>query len=758
MRPSVARVALAALLALTACGPSELEHYRGAIHEHSGYSDGVPGSTPSDYYAAGAAAGLDFLGSSEHSDSEDVPLVFSEDCLAVPDIAGCAIADPDSPANSFRKWEATQEQAEAATTPDFTAFRGFEWTSDRFGHINVYFSRQAVNAKLDGGYAAIEAFWTWFTRRPSEGGGGDGLAVFNHPDDKKLSDLDPGRNWNDFAYVPAADDRMVGMELFNGGSRRYESWYVRALDKGWHVGAVGAEDLARTGLGDARSREDRADRARSLTRRTLRGDVCAPHVRAARRERAHRAARGRRLADGRPDRAPARQQRADRRLRDDCGRRRADPARPDQQRRRGRGVVAGLLPRLRPPPRSADERWYFLRVTALVDGVEQVIAYSSPVWISAQQHPPRGHWVAGDLHVHTTYSHDSYGGPDDDNTGPEEFYTLGHSVANQFLIGAVRGLDYLAITDHNDIRSQSDPGFASQGVIGLPSYENSLSGHAQMHGATRIYDNGDSSLARVRALANELRADGGVFQINHPAGESVNYPEDADWKYFRDGGYDGDVVPDVVEILNISSLFQPPLPSSNSIDDAIRYWEGWLDRGEHVGATGGSDNHWISTTAAQGAGQPTTWVFVDERSVRGVLEGLRRGRTTISWQPPAHQGPRVFLAADADRDGIYESMVGDVVGAGARYRVSVEGGSGMLLDLVTNGGERLGMPLPVVGAPFSHEFDLPASATWVRAELYTPDLDAERTAVCDGLVGDQSTLCRNRLAITGLTSAIYQRP
>ena len=73
----------------------------------------------------------------------------------------------------------------------------------------------------------------------------------------------------------------------------------------------------------------------------------------------------------------------------------------------------------------------------------------------------------------------------------------------------------------------------------------------------------------------------------------------------------------------------------------------------------------------------------------------------------------------------------------------------MLLDLVSNGGERLGMPLFVVGAPFVYEFDLPASATWVRAELYAPDLDAERAAVCDGLVGEQSTLCRNRLGDHG---------
>ena len=56
---------------------------------------------------------------------------------------------------------------------------------------------------------------------------------------------------------------------------------------------------------------------------------------------------------------------------------------------------------------------------------------------AAAAEPPL-QWVAGDLHVHTTYSHDSYGGPGDDNTGPDEAYTLGHSVASQFALGRAR--------------------------------------------------------------------------------------------------------------------------------------------------------------------------------------------------------------------------------------------------------------------------------------------------------------------------------
>src|SRR4051812_33271742 len=136
---------------------------------------------------------------------------------------------------------------------------------------------------------------------------------------------------------------------------------------------------------------------------------------------------------------------------------------------------------------------------------------------------PVGEWLAGDLHVHTTYSHDSYGGPGDDNTGLDEAYTLGWGVGDQFTIAGTRGLDYLAITDHNDIRSQSDPGFGSGGLIPVPAYENSLHGHAQMLGARRIYDSGDQSAQAVAAMAGELRADGGVFQANHPA--------DPRWEY-----------------------------------------------------------------------------------------------------------------------------------------------------------------------------------------------------------------------------------
>jgi hypothetical protein len=216
----------------------------GAIHEHSGYSDGWPGSRPANYFASGKAHGLDFLFGGEHSDNGPIPVAFSSECTDDPTVAAtCTTADDDK-VSQVLKWQAQLDQANAASVPDqFTAGRGFEWTSDVFGHINVYLSTNDENAKTDGGYGVtMETFWSWFTRPTSLGGGDDGIATFNHPGDKcRLGRTDPTCDWNQFAYVPAADARMVGVELFN--SKDYGEYYVQALDNGWHVGAVGAEDL-----------------------------------------------------------------------------------------------------------------------------------------------------------------------------------------------------------------------------------------------------------------------------------------------------------------------------------------------------------------------------------------------------------------------------------------------------------------------------------------------------------------------------------
>src|SRR4051794_25853513 len=222
----------------------------------------------------------------------------------------------------------------------------------------------------------------------------------------------------------------------------------------------------------------------------------------------------------------------------------------------------------------------------------------------------RGVWLPGDLHTHSTYSHDVYGGPTDDNTGPDESYTLGLPVAGKFLEGRERGLRFMAVSDHDDVRSIAELGSASQGLIAIPAYETSIKGHAQMLGAQKKYDKGDQAADAINAMAASLRAAGGVFQANHPA---YRVAGDADFHACGAGGcadcrainwtYGFDVRPDTIEVWN------PSVVRSNISET---YWECWLDQGERIGGTGGSDSHWLSLHAVAGPGQPTTWVYAPE--------------------------------------------------------------------------------------------------------------------------------------------------
>jgi hypothetical protein len=257
----------------------------GAIHNHSGYSDNdFPDTRPADAFRAAreghntADAGgdtgvkLDYLMMSDHTENEKLPITTTAVCidpsgvpdaLAELDLEGVLFPlqcnNVDQP-DHYRKWNETLAQAIEASEVGpggeyvgFTALRGFEWTNDYYNHLGVYFSRNAVNAKVDGSYLSMEVFWSWLREPAERGGGSDALVVFNHPGgwpaltpfdgdlphNQLLNDTLGGANWNDLAHVPDVDERVVGIEV-NGGD--HLSWYVKALSNGWHLGPIAAED------------------------------------------------------------------------------------------------------------------------------------------------------------------------------------------------------------------------------------------------------------------------------------------------------------------------------------------------------------------------------------------------------------------------------------------------------------------------------------------------------------------------------------
>ena len=294
-----------------------------------------------------------------------------------------------------------------------------------------------------------------------------------------------------------------------------------------------------------------------------------------------------------------------------------------------------------------------------------------------------GEWLAGDLHCHTTYSHDVWAGPGDDNTGLDEAYTLGWTPADQILIAELRGLNFLAITDHNDVRALTDDGYASSKLTLLRGYEHSLSkGHAGCLGPniTSVFENMNTSTDDgALALRDAVHEAGGIFILNHPF-------------YSSGWGYSPAVRPDSVEVWNIGWPYRhvgktniPPEPSVSDNYKSLPYWEESFLASGKMPATGGSDNHYRATTAIQGVGQPTTWVFAADRSQQAIIDGIRAGRTVVSAEPPVLGGPFIELQAEAASQ---RWMVGDTVPAAvgqAAVTARVLNAPGHVLRFVVDG-------------------------------------------------------------------------
>ena len=196
---------------------AEYQVFFGNMHCHTAFSDGS--ATPEVAYAYARDAKLDFLGITEHSNCLDEAF----DC------------------DKSRKFRDLKAQAEAMTEPGrFVALYGSETTwYNQFGHMNIYCADFYLNS-YEFKYDDSLAYYRKLKQYPYI------ISQWNHPwscGNRHLDLFQP--------YDEELDRITYTMELndIEMPEEKVLTWYIIALDAGWHIAPVGNQDNHREDWG-----------------------------------------------------------------------------------------------------------------------------------------------------------------------------------------------------------------------------------------------------------------------------------------------------------------------------------------------------------------------------------------------------------------------------------------------------------------------------------------------------------------------------
>lgn len=315
-------------------------------------------------------------------------------------------------------------------------------------------------------------------------------------------------------------------------------------------------------------------------------------------------------------------------------------------------------------------------------------------------------WYRGDLHMHTAHS--------DGSCLAQSGVRAPCPVYRTVEAAKARGLDFIAITDHNttshyEAMAELQPAFDQ--LLLIPGREiTTFQGHANVFGPTAFIDFrlGDPGAPTIGALQGAVAAAGGVFSINHPSSPSGEQCMGCGWTA---PGTDYDQV-QAVEVANGGS--QRAQGGVEGPLFGVPFWEARLNAGHRITAVGGSDNHDAGLAAdTDGAvGRPTTVVHAAELSTAGVLAGIRAGRVFIDLD-----GTKDRMLDLAARSRAGQAAMGGVLaakpGEAVAFTASVTGGDLSSLEVIRDGAK-----LPVTAGPTgAFTVTMGDKASWVRLNL-----------------------------------------
>lgn len=296
-------------------------------------------------------------------------------------------------------------------------------------------------------------------------------------------------------------------------------------------------------------------------------------------------------------------------------------------------------------------------------------------------------WLCGELHCHTWHS--------DGDRSATDVVALARS----------RGLDFLAISDHNTIASQRElANLPNPGLILIPGVEvTTFKGHFNVWG---IPDWVDFRVQRPEEMQAALRfaaERGAVTSCGHPK------PLGPPWEYQTVTNFD------CVEVWN------GPWTLLNQM--ALDYWTSLLATGRRLTAIAGSDWHRqreLEEDPPRAPGTPAVWIYVPRpASAAAILDGIRHGHVSLSDSP---EGPRLDLRAGHE----FSARGGDILPRGGDGKLPVQvrchRGAGHRLQLLDR--EQVLFEQTLSGADETITTELStADMLYVRAELRNANED-----------------------------------
>jgi len=298
-------------------------------------------------------------------------------------------------------------------------------------------------------------------------------------------------------------------------------------------------------------------------------------------------------------------------------------------------------------------------------------------------------WYRGDLHLHTGHSDGSCAAQSGAKAPCPVHKTLDAAVA--------RGLDFVAVTDHNtsshfQALAELQPHYDR--LLLIPGREvTTFQGHVNIIGMTAPLDFqlGGPRAPTLAHILDQAEAAGALVTINHPGLPSGEACMGCGWTAPVDFGRIA-----AVEVIN-GGISSGPL-------SGLPFWAARLNAGHRLTAVGGSDNHDATLDLAKAAsvGRPTTVVYAETLSQDAILAGIRSGR--------------VFIDVQGTRDRLL-----DVSYVAGKLAIRVTHGAGGVVTLVGPGAPVLPErnlatddETLTVDAP-------PTPKAWIRVEVRGPD-------------------------------------